>query len=335
MSGYRRLICRLRLSLQRVFVSLGVVLVPTASLQAEEVRAAGPTGVLKGTLVRARDQKAGVLILPGSGPVDRDGNFANGTGSNTYRFLAEALASDGISSLRIDKRGMFASAGATANPNDVTLAKYADDAAAWISVMKRETGLPFVWLLGHSEGGLVALAAAGRQDLKTDLCGLLLAAVPGRPVGRLLREQLARNPSNAALLPEAERVIEKLENGLRVPAGDMPVELAGLFAPDLQGYLIDLLSHDPAALLEATSHPVLILHGTQDLQVTEEDARRLALARPDADLHLFTDVTHMLKTPYSSDLQANLATYTDKNLPVSQEVVSVLSDFIAGHLVGR
>jgi hypothetical protein len=69
-----------------------------------------------------------VLIIPGSGPTDRDGNSGLGVKASTYRLLAEALAERGIASARIDKRGMFASAGAVADPNHVTISDYAADA---------------------------------------------------------------------------------------------------------------------------------------------------------------------------------------------------------------
>ena len=43
------------------------------------------------------------------GPTDRDGNNPLGITSASYRLLAEALAEQGVSSVRIDKRGMFGS----------------------------------------------------------------------------------------------------------------------------------------------------------------------------------------------------------------------------------
>ena len=65
-----------------------------------------------------------MLIVPGSGPTDRDGNNPMGVAAAPYRMLAEALAARGIGSVRIDKRGMFASAGAAADPNAVTIGDY-------------------------------------------------------------------------------------------------------------------------------------------------------------------------------------------------------------------
>ena len=71
-----------------------------------------------------------VLIVPGSGPTDRDGNSPLGGAAVPYALLARALARQGIASVRIDKRGLFGSAGAVAGSNAVTIADYGDDLMA-------------------------------------------------------------------------------------------------------------------------------------------------------------------------------------------------------------
>ena len=123
------------------------------------------------------------------------------------RLLADALAAKGVSSVRIDKRGMFASAAAIPDPNKVTLSDYADDVAAWIAAIRAKTGASCVWVAGHSEGGLVALTAAQRVK---GICGLILIATPGRPLGGVMREQFHANPANAPILPDADAAIDAL-----------------------------------------------------------------------------------------------------------------------------
>ena len=63
-------------------------------------------GTLEGTLAKGTPA---VLIVPGSGPIDRDGNSPLGISAQSYKLLTDALAQRGIASVRIDKRGMFAS----------------------------------------------------------------------------------------------------------------------------------------------------------------------------------------------------------------------------------
>jgi len=146
---------------------------PSAPVQTY-VQAPGPLGPLKGTMLSpASGRLAMMLIIPGSGPTDRDGNNPLGVKAATYRLLAEGLAERGIGTVRIDKRGMFASTAAVADGNAVTIDDYVADVGAWVGVIRKETGVSCVWLLGHSEGGLVALAAAQKLP---DICGLVLVS---------------------------------------------------------------------------------------------------------------------------------------------------------------
>ena len=77
--------------------------------------APGPQGPLEGTLLDAGKGAPVVLIVPGSGPTDRDGNNPIGVTSAPYRLLAEALGAKGVSTVRIDKRGLGGSKAAVDN----------------------------------------------------------------------------------------------------------------------------------------------------------------------------------------------------------------------------
>ena len=294
--------------------------------------ATGPVGPLKGTLVApALKSFSAVLIIPGSGPTDRDGNNPAGIKASTYRLLAEGLASRGIASLRIDKRGMFASAGATPDANAVTIADYVEDVQSWVAVLRKETGVPCVWVIGHSEGGLVAMVSAKRL---ADVCGLVLVATAGRPMGEVLRDQLKANPANGPILNQALPAIDLLERGRRVDTGTLHPALQGLFNPAVQGFLISAFSYDPRLVLLDYSKPVLVLQGQRDIQVREADARLLKQAAPQANLVLLPNVNHVMKTVASDDLGANIATYADPGLPLASGVVEAIAEFVAGNAEG-
>jgi pimeloyl-ACP methyl ester carboxylesterase len=294
------------------------------------VDATGPVGPLKGTMLVPNlvpDLVPGpvALIIPGSGPTDRDGNNPAGINASTYRLLAQDLAARGVTTLRIDKRGMFASAAATPDANAVTIADYVVDVHAWAAVLRKSTGASCIWLVGHSEGGLVSMAAAKDQP---DICGLVLVSAAGRPLGKVLRDQLKANPVNAPFLGQAMSAIDALEQGRRVDAADMPPALQRLFGTQVQGFLINAFSYDPRRLLNGYAKPVLVLHGQRDLQVSEKDAHLLTQAAPQATLVLLPDVNHVLKSVKSDDVRANAATYADPALPLAPGVVDSIAHFM-------
>lgn len=294
--------------------------------EAVPLTAAGPEGALSGTLIPPADGQPVLLIIPGSGPTDRDGNnpyFGKGA---SYRLLAEALGARGIGTLRIDKRGMFASKAAVADANAVTIGDYVADTQAWVAAAREATGRDCVWLLGHSEGGLVALAAA--QELP-DLCGLVLVAAPGRALGEVLREQLRANPANAPILDQALAAIAALEAGQTVDVAQMHPALLSLFAPPVQPFLIDMMGYDPAALAAATQSPLLIVQGGRDLQVTPADAAALKAAQPEAQALDLPAMNHALKDVAGDSRAENLAAYGDPDIPVAPALVDGIAAFLA------
>lgn len=279
-------------------------------------------GELHGTMLWPRANAPVVLIVPGSGPTDRDGNNPQGVKANVYKLLAEGLADEGIASVRVDKRGMFGSATA-GDPNAVTVEKYVEDYHAWIDAVRTQTRRKCIFLLGHSEGALMASAAAvGRKDV----CGLILVSGMGRKMGDVIREQLKANPANAPLLDEAMAAISEIEAGRHVDTTAMNPALMPLFAPQVQDFLISVFAADPVDLVRQADIRTLIVQGTTDLQVSKEDARLLDKA-PRTDLELIKGMNHVLKDA-PADRAANLATYANPDLPLSDRLVREIEDFI-------
>jgi pimeloyl-ACP methyl ester carboxylesterase len=289
------------------------------------VTAPGPQAPLAGTLLDASKGAPVVLIVPGSGPTDRDGNNPLGITAAPYRLLAETLGKRGISSVRIDKRGMFGSKAAIADANKVTIAAYAADAHAWAASIRQTTGAKCIWLLGHSEGSLIALAAAQRPD---GICGVISVSGMGRKLGDVMREQLRSNPANAPILDVALSAIDTLEAGKSVDAASLPAPLQPLFNASVQPFIRDLMAHDPTRLAASLKVPLLIVQGDKDIQVTVEDARALAAARPNAKLAILPGVNHVLKVPASDDRAANVATYGDPSLPLAPSVAEAIAAFV-------
>ena len=277
---------------------------------------------LHGTLLTPEAPTAVAVILPGSGPTDRDGNSPMGVAASTYRMLAEGLAEQGIATVRIDKRGIAASAPAGLDETKLRFDDYAADARAWAAEAASRTDQSCAWLIGHSEGALVALKAVEGEDDK--ICGLILLSGAGRPAGVVIREQLQAGLPEP-LKTQAFAVLTELEAGRTV--ADTPPALAALFRPSVQPYLISWLPLDPAALLAAYDGPVFIGQGTTDLQIGVTDAQGLAAADPKATLKVWDGVNHLLKTA-PADRAANLATYADPALPLAPGLAQDVATFI-------
>lgn len=287
------------------------------------VELAASPAPLHGTLLTPEGQtRAAAVILPGSGPTDRDGNSGPfGVRASTYRLLAEGLAERGVATVRIDKRGVGESAAAGPSEADLRFSAYAEDARAWAAETAARTGRPCAWLIGHSEGALVALAAVADGDGK--VCGLVLLSGAGRPAGAVLHEQLAALPE--PLKAEAYAAIDELEAGRTV--ANPPASLAALFRPSVQPYLISWLTLDPAKLAAAYDGPIFIGQGATDIQVTVADAEALKAAQPRAELVIWDGVNHVLKVA-PAERAANVATYMDPALPLVPGVVEGAADFI-------
>ena len=301
------------------------LIIAMAAAASIPVTAPGPQGPLAGTFIDAGVHAPLVLIIPGSGPTDRDGNNPLGVTAAPYRLLAEALAAKGVSSVRIDKRGMFGSKAAVADPNKVTIGDYAADTHVWVKAIRDRTHAKCVWVLGHSEGALVALAAAQQPD---GICGVILVAGAGRKLSDVIREQLRANPANAPVLDAAMSALDQLEHGKHVDVAAMHPALQKLFAPQVQDFLIDMFRQDPAKLAATIKVPLLIVQGEHDLQVSTADAQALAAAQPNARLVLVPAMNHVLKDVASDDRAANLATYADPSLPVDAGAVAAIASFV-------
>jgi pimeloyl-ACP methyl ester carboxylesterase len=277
------------------------------------------TGVLHGTL----DLPAGkgpwpvVLIHPGSGPTDRDGNTGP-TKNDSLKMVGAALADAGIACLRVDKRGIAASVKAMVKEEDLRLSTYADDVTAWVQLLRKDKRFTKVGFVGHSEGSLIGGHAgpAAKFDAFVSLCG------PGRKFGDLLREQLQKLPKE--VFEKCLPAIADLEAGKEVK--DVPKELAALFRPSVQPYLISTFQADPVTELAALTCPILVVSGTTDIQVKEEDYKRLADSKKGVKAVRLDGMNHVLKEVTSTERATQLPSYSDPKLPLHPK--------LAGELVG-
>lgn len=311
--------------LRLIVAALAISLLASGAALASETEVTLGTGAdaLHGSLIEPDGAGAAALIVPGSGPTDRDGNSPLGISASTYRLLAEALGERGVTTLRIDKRGIAASAPAGIPEPELRFDTFVDDVRGWIADIAVRTGHPCVWVIGHSEGALVGQAAAADNP---HVCGLVLMNAAGRPAADVIAEQL-RAGLPEPMLGQALHALAELNEGRTAEA---PAQLAGLFRADIQPYLISWFRYDPAALIADWDRPVMIVHATHDIQVAVADADALAAAQPNAVRLDLEGVNHVLKVA-PADRAGNIATYSNPDLPLASGVADAVAAFILGH----
>lgn len=295
------------------------------TVQAQMVEESWSAGGLHGTIARPAAQPRGpaVLIIAGSGPTDRNGN---GPGPNpalmtdTYRKLAEGFAAHDILSLRYDKRGIGESRDLVTREDDLVFDTFVSDAVTALHSLQERSDVSSVVIAGHSEGGLIALAAAARAPV----AGIVLLATPGRTYLTLLRAQLkGRLPPN--LDARANAILDSLAAGKRVD--DPPQQLAAFFRPSVQPFLISIGNFDPAAALAQSKVPALVVHADRDLQVSAADFDALRAARKGVQTLTLSEANHTLKTS-PADRDGNLALYRNPSAPLDPALMPALVAFV-------
>jgi pimeloyl-ACP methyl ester carboxylesterase len=266
-----------------------------------------------------------VLVISGSGTEDRDGNQPpDPERTDLYKMLAAALREQaGVATLRYDDQGIGESTSAApAKVEDFRFDMEVTDAAHWVSLLRKDVRFSKVILAGHSQGSLTAILAARQAPID----GWISLAGAGRPVGRLIHDQLA--PSlTADQIADLDAAIAKLEQG----------ELAGQLSPPLdqylpveyQPYLISWMKYDPKQEVASLAAPGIVVQGTTDHQVSTLDAELLVEGKPDATLAIIENMCHPLKEA-SNDPTEQHAAYTDPSVPLATGLMPPLVQFLSG-----
>jgi pimeloyl-ACP methyl ester carboxylesterase len=276
------------------------------------------TGEIFGTLTTPEkfNKIPVALIIAGSGPTDRDGNNPV-MKNNSLKMLSVELLKNGIATLRYDKRGIAESSAAGKSEIDLRFEDYVNDAKEWINLLKRDKRFSKIIVIGHSEGSLIGMIAGTTADKYVSIAGA------GQSADKILKEQLSAQPKIVTDI--AFPIIDSLTKGVEVANVD-PM-LASLFRASVQPYIISWFKYDPQTEIKKLTIPVLILQGTNDIQVSVEDAKRLSNADPKAHLVLIKNMNHIFKI-VEGDRQANIKTYSDPLLPIADELVKSIADFI-------
>lgn len=247
--------------------------VPPFSYKEESVSFTNAQYTFNGTLTLPENYSRNtpvVLMVTGSGQQNRDEELFS---HKPFAVIADALARQGIASLRYDDRGW---GDKSVNFADFTTDDFRQDAAAAIPLLRKRFNK--VGILGHSEGGTIAmmLAAEGKADFIVSLAGM---AISGKET--LIMQN--RQAMSAIGLPKEtvdsycnsiSKALDEIASGKKaneinindVPQALKPITIKALQQADTP-YIRHFLTIDVGKLLPKIKCPVLALNGTKDTQV--------------------------------------------------------------------
>ena len=273
---------------------------------------------IHGTLINSNELSPFLaIIIAGSGPTDRDGNNSS-MKSNYLKMLAEELNKNGISSFRYDKRGVSKSLGDIKSPNEIQFLDYVNDAKSIINHFKDIKKYKKIVIIGHSEGSLIGMLAS-----KSIADGFISIAGAGVDYLKLIQRQLSNRAPYIKSM--SDPIIEQLKKNNLVDS--VPPLLNNLFGNNIQRFLIDASSYNPAVEISKLDMSVLIIQGTNDIQVEVKDAEILHAASSKSKLEIIQGMNHVFRQA-SENFILNLQTYANPDLPIDKHLPLIITDFI-------
>lgn len=234
------------------------------------------------------------ILLAGSGPNDKDGSVGP---NKVLKDIALGLASQGIASLRYDKRTLVYGSELNLSKTGIE-EEVIEDALNAIPLLQNqeETRSSGVYLVGHSLGGMCAPLVAKRN---AKIKALVLLAANARPLEVLLLEQYEyimaldsidnEERSQLATLSRQLRRLEHEEELKRSPADSLPLGLSAYYWQSLKRY-------NQVAVAAKLKQPIFVLQGGRDYQVTLKDAdiwRRELSSDPKNKIEVVDELNHL------------------------------------------
>lgn len=271
-----------------------------------------------------------VLMVTGSGQQNRDEELFD---HKPFAVIADALARNGVASLRYDDRGWNDN---SVNFSDFTTLDFKSDAEVALNLLRAR--FKKVGILGHSEGGTIALllASEGKADFIVSLAGM---AISGKQTLLMQNKQAL---SSIGLTDDMvntyctalDKTFDELANGKKlgeIKTDNVPTLLRPMFEKSLQSgdnkYIRSFIKVDPSQSLSKIKCPVLALNGTKDTQVdcvSNLGALEKGLTNCLHVLKQMPDLNHM----FQHCKTGSVVEYQQIEETISPEVLGVIVDWI-------
>ena len=260
---------------------------------------------LSGTvcLPSAEGRFATVLMIHGSGPLDRDQNM-KGQRLDVFNTIAHRLASVNVASVRYDKRGCGKSTG---NFDETGHLDLVDDAVHWVDTLRAQDFCDEsrIILLGHSEGCIIAAEVSLKRPAVASLVLLCPFIERAEPILIKQAEKIQKELDEAPGIGGAfQRLLLKLfgqplasQRKLveAIKASTTPTIRIGLRTLPAKWFR-ELLALEPREIFAQVKCPMLLVAGEKDMQCDPADAARIAeVAQGRIERHVVANLTHILR----------------------------------------
>lgn len=257
-----------------------------------------------------------VILIQGSGPTDRNGNQSF-MKNDSFKKLAAALAENNIASFRFDKRILHMQELGLLEEN-IRFNDFITDAASVIEHFKKSNVYKKIIVLGHSQGSLVGMVAAKeRADAFISIAGA------AEPIDSLIIDQVGGQ------MPGLKQNVQESFKEMRETGSSTnynPI-LEMIFRPSVQPFILSWMKYDPRVEITNLDIPVLLINGTNDLQIKPEEAEKLHAAQPSSKLVILEKMNHVFRE-IKGDALENSKSYNAPGLPLHSELTPVIVEFI-------
>ncbi|MCG9973184.1 alpha/beta hydrolase family protein [Christiangramia crocea] len=274
---------------------------------------------IEGTLTTpvSKEAESLVIFIQGSGPTDRNGNQPM-MKNDGMRKIAYQLAENGIASFRFDKR-IFKMDELKIKEKDLRFDDFVLDVKDILKYFEEKDKFDNLILAGHSQGSLVGILAS--QEMAD---GFISLAGAGQPIDNIIVEQVHKM---APPLAENARTAfnEIRETGQTTTYSPM---LESMFKPSIQPFMHSWMKYNPAEEIAKLDIPVLIINGSEDIQVETKEAEFLKNASDDAQLVIIENMNHIFRKIESKDRLVNTKSYNEPNQPLHPDLIPVITEFV-------
>lgn len=305
--------------MKKIILLFVLFCISTLSAQKFSVKEIQASEELHGDLY-STGSKTVVVLVPGSGPTDRNGNSLGMATNNSLKMLATELAQNQIDVFTYDKRVVYLLKNRKEIPS-LNFSHGIEDVKTIIEYLRNEFQYENIVIAGHSEGSLVGMMASlNHVNAYISLAG------SGKPIDEILIEQIDKNAP--ALSDDNRKIIIQLKEGKKVT--EVHPLLLSLYAEANQDFLMEWMNIHPMVEISKLNIPILIIQGTEDLQVGIENAEMLKSANKNAELVFIKQMNHIFK--FVNDEKQNMISYNNPDMPLHKDLTPAIVNFIKNNL---